>query len=366
VTGRVYAHGSNGNGWSQAIPYTLSVTNSDAASAGFTSVNGVPLAVGGQPTVGGDPSTTTGSSFQYTFNNTGNTTITSITMKVPGPDISGASDQEPSGPYFFVTSNGATIKSGLQYTGSGGTLGQCSTVTVTEPTSSGSPIVTTPGSIVLSGCSIPPGYSLMIPFTAKSPSTVNSVYQFSTTFNGSASGVAASENWFSSTQVKISLSATMTISLAPTGTGPSGTSHPNYTGCTLSSGASTANLSSWLDFGTVPVGVTATCTDALMVSIATNAGGTVGWNLYVTADGNPSNVVQFAVDSGTSSTGNSVTYSSTTYGAVGTSTPGQTLATRAAGNTASRTPYDVITSWQVTPADSIPHTQNLTFTFIAN
>lgn len=366
VTGRVYAHGSNGNGWSQAIPYTLSVTNSDAASAGFTTVNGVPLAIGAQPTVGGDPSTTTGSSFQYNLNNTGNTTITSITIKVPGPDNSGASDQEASGPYFFVTSPGATIKSGLQYTGTGGTLGQCSTVTVTEPTNSGSPIVTTAGSIVLSGCSIPPGYSVMIPFSAKSPSTVNSVYQFSTSFTGSASGVAASETWFSSTQLKISLSATMTISLAPTGTGPSGTSHPNYTGCTLSSGSSTANLSSWLDFGTVPSGVTATCTDALMVSIATNAGGTVGWNLYVTADGNPSNVVRFDVDAGTSSTGNNVTYSNTTYSAVGTTTPGQTLATRPAGNTASRTPYDVITSWQVTPADNIPHTQNLTFTFIAN
>ena len=366
VTGKIYAHGSNGNGWSNGVAYTLNVTNTDAATGGFTKVNGAAVATGAQPTVGGDPSSTTGSAYEYTFTNSGNTNITKINLKIPGPDISGASDQEVTGPYFLLTDNGATIKTNLAYTGSGGTLTQCTLATVTQPTNAGSPITTTPGSLVLTGCSIPPNYSVVIKFHAKSPATANSTYQFSSTFDGSSAGVAAAENWFADQQLKITVSATMTITLKPTSPTPSGTGTPAFACAYSLGGAGTANLTSFLDFGTVASGATETCTDAIMISLATNIGGASGWDLYVTADGNPSNVVQFLVDSARSSTGNNVTYSNTAYTPVGTGSPGQLLAARASGNASSRTPYDIITSWKVTPVDAISHTQNLTFTFVAN
>ena len=366
ITGRIYAHGTNGNGWSSGNAFSIGVVNGDAASAGFTKINGTAVATGAQPTNGGDPNPATGSAYEYSVTNTGGTPITTLTITVPGPDTSGASDQESGGPFFSVTSSNAAVLSALRYSGSGGSLTSCTGVTITNPHNTGtSPVVTAAGSIKLTGCSIPTGYTIVIPFSAKTPATVNSTYAFGTVFN--AANTAASENWFADTQLKITLQATMSIILAPTGTGPSGTASANFAGCTRSDAvASSANLASYLDYGTVPAGVTETCSDAVLVSIATNAGGTVGWSLYVTADGNPSSVVSFAVDAAHSSTANNVSYANTTYSAVGTASPGQLLANRPSGYAAQRTPYDTVTSWKVVPADTLPHTQNLTFTFIAN
>ena len=367
VTGKLYAHGSNGNGWSASIPFTLAVTNTDSGSSGFSKVNGAAVTTGSQPTVGGDPSPTIGSAFEYTFTNNGNTNITQVNVKIPGPDTSGASDQESNTvAYFKITDSSATVKTNLVYTGSGGSLTQCTAATVTNPTiASTGPVVVNNGSLVLTGCSIPPGYSVVMKFNALSPATANSTFQWSATFNGTGTNVAAAESWFSDQQIKITLSATMSVILKPS-TSPSGTSTPSFSCAYSLGGAGTASLNSYLDFGSVASGATETCTDAIMISLATNAGGTVGWSLYVTADGNPSNVVQFLVDSARSSTGNNVTYSNTSFTAVGTGSPGQALATRASGNASSRTPYDVVTSWRVTPVDAIAHTQNLTFTFVAN
>lgn len=370
VTGKMYAHGANGNGWSQGVPWTLTVTNTDAATAGFTSVNGTPVSTGSQPTVGGDPSLAAGSTYVYTFKNTGNTNITALNVLIPGPDISGASDQESSTQaYFNVTDSFATIKGALAYSGSGGALTQCTGGSLTNPsiTSAGPPVVTGNGTLALSGCSIPPGYSVAITFHAKTPYTANSTYKFSSSFTGSGAGNAAAENWFSDQQLLITTGATMTIKTAPT-IGSSGSNATPSWSCAYSLGGSgTPNLSSYLDFGTVAAGATETCTDAIMVSLATNVGGSVGWTLYVSADANPSNVVQVEVDSAHSGSGNSVAYSNTAaYVPVTTSTTGVTLASRASGTAATRIPYDIVTNWRVTPTDALPHTQYLTFTFIAN
>ena len=186
----MYAHGANGSGWSTAHTFNLSIA-AVSATAGFSAAGGYPsggaVTSPNTPQIGADADTTFGNAFTYVIKNTsgaGNN-LTSAVITVPGKDASFVLPAD--GTAWTIT--GAPVISGAAY--------GCSITSYTSAQTNG-----TNGAINIGGgtCSITPGSTLTIKFTAKAPYTVNDTYTFPTKVNGA---IAASEQWSTDSIVQI-------------------------------------------------------------------------------------------------------------------------------------------------------------------
>ncbi|MDQ2872912.1 MAG: hypothetical protein M3R35_07285, partial [Candidatus Eremiobacteraeota bacterium] len=367
ITGTMYAHGANGNGWSRGHAFNLAVTPV-AATAGFVQDGsyGAPAAIPSNttPQIGADTNTTFGNSFVYEIDNTSSAgnNINSAVVTIPYLDTSGADARDNSG-----TGQGWQITSAPTLSGSG--WSKCA-ATYTNPTGGSSNGNIT---IVNSGgtCTIAPGGKLDITFAMKAPYRVNETAKFSTVVNG---GVNAAENWFSSTDMQVVLSAQLGISVWPNpDPGPLGGGGAAAPNCT--SACTYIQASNLLDFGNIANNSANTGTDVVQVSIFTNAASPVGWQLYVSTNNNPanapgppSNELLHQVDMAHSSSGSGMNFDSTVFTVIPTSGNGTELVDTGAGVAPRRQPYDVVNNMkvQISGGTTAPNTSVLTYTFISN
>lgn len=360
ITGTMYAHGANVNGWSSAHTFTLSVT-AIAAAAGFSGAGGYPSATtvtsGKTPQVGPDSDTTYGNAYSYVIQNTSGTgqNITSAKIVIPGLDQSGVLPTD--GTYWQLTSAPVTTNS---Y--------NCSVTSYASANRSGTDVGygADNGGITIGGasCSIPPNASITVTFDAKAPYTVNDLYTFSTTVNGS---VTAAEEWPTDTIMQIILGASLVVQVDPTSPGPGG-STPSVN-CVVCSFNTSTNL---IDFGSVANLSTVTGADVLRVSIYTNAGSSNAWKLYVSTTNNPANTgsptneLLTSIDPTNSAPRTGINFDQTTYAVVPTASS-LLLMDNGTGLTATRTPYDAIMNFEISiqGGPTTPQTSVLTYTFIA-
>ena len=372
VTSTVYAHGANGNGWSKSTTFALTIAATSATS-GFSQVGtyGSPSSVAANttPQISTDSNTTFGNSYVYTITNTSGTghNLTSAVITVPGKDNSGALPSDgtawtiTSTPVITGTTFGCTLSTSANK-GSATTAGANGTITL----SGGS-------------CSIPPGSTITISFSAKAPYTVNDQYQFPATVNGA---IAASESWVGDQYVQVVLGASLVVTVAPTQNAHGFAYAYSCPTCTFIPASNTIN------FGTIAAGSTATGTDVVLLDVYTNASSPEGWTVYVTQQnaGNPTaaSYLQTSVDNtGTTGcpTGNScisyqpktgTTFGTTSYTAIpitANATSGLVIGSAASGTAATRLPFEFSNNYRVAiPAagNVSPSTSTVTYTFIAN
>lgn len=371
IPSTVWAHGANGNGWSKSTSFALTVA-AVSATSGFSQVGtyGSPTSVPSNttPQISTDSNTTYGNSYVYTITNTSGAghNLTSATVTVPGKDSSGALPSD--GTAWTVTS--APTISGSNY----GCTISTSANNGSATTSGGNGTFTIGGG----SCSIPPGSTISIAFSAKAPYTVNDQYQFPATVN---STINASEAWVGDSYVQIVLGASIVITVAPT---QNAHGYAYSYGCPSCAFTQATNT---IDFGTIAAGGSATGTDVALVDVYTNASSPQGWTVWVTQQntGNPTagNYLATMVDStsgsGCPTGGSCISYqpaSGTTYGTTTyTAIPETTTATAGlkigstTGTAATRLPFEFSNDYQISiPAagNTSPSTSVLTYTFIAN
>ncbi|MBV9269504.1 MAG: hypothetical protein JO165_00285, partial [Candidatus Eremiobacteraeota bacterium] len=214
ITGTLYAHGANGNGWSKGHNFNLTVTTV-SATAGFVKdgTYGSPSTVptNTTPQIGADSNTTFGNSFVYEIANTstaGNN-VTSATITIPHTDTSGVADTAGAG-FWNITA--APTLSGSGYT-------NCGVTSYTNPTA------TTDGSIVIGNsggtCTLTSGGKIDVSFPMKAPYKPNDSWIFPTKINGA---IGAAENWSGDTYMNTIVTAQLGITVWPSGAGPGGSS----------------------------------------------------------------------------------------------------------------------------------------------
>lgn len=376
INGTIWVHGANGDGWNTGKAISMAISPI-GATAGFSAIYPyggavVPITAPNLPTVGADSNPTYGNSYQYTVTNTGSATgmcgsipcnsITQVTVTLPGTDINGVNGTDSTGINWQITPAGAPTAT-VTITGSQ-SGGKTCTATVVNPTTGGAN-----GSITINGgtgCYIAPGDAMVISFSAQAPYKVNSIFNFPATFN---SGTNASEAWNNDTEVEIVANATLVIVVDP-GIGPGAyPSHPvpNCAQCTFGS-----NL---VDFNAVANNTAVTGTDLATVSVYTNVGSPAGWGLYVSTNnnptnstGSPTNELLTAVDSSTSSQGMGLSWDTTSETVIPTSGSGIEVANAPTTVSATRSPFDLVQSYEISiGAEPIaPETSTVTYTWIEN
>ena len=351
ISGTLWAHGANGNGWSQGIPITLTISG-NAASSGFSQYGnyGAPntIPTNTQPQTGGDSNTTYGNSYVYSITNNGTTAVTSATIAIPGKDNTGANGADSGGVAWTVTAAPTII----------GTTYGCSIVSYSSATTAG-----VDGSVVIGGggCSLGNHQTLNIALTMKSPYRVNTTYNFPTLINGSYN---ATETWNNDQTVQVIPGASLVITVNPPASGSGGS-----TGVAPACAPSTCTFgTNKVDFGTVPANSTATATDVVRTAVSTDVASPQGWKLYVSADVNPSNVLSTMVDAAHSITGvTNFNVDQTTFGTIPVGPSTLLLVDTGSGTAARRNPFDIINDYQlVLPAGANTGSVTLTYTFIAN
>ncbi|MGZ3527789.1 MAG: hypothetical protein ACXVAO_08790 [Vulcanimicrobiaceae bacterium] len=364
ITGTMYAHGANGNGWSKGHTFTLNVTPV-SATAGFINAGtyGSPPSVpaNSTPQIGSDSNTTFGNSFVYEITNTssGSNNINSATITIPYLDASAVPGQDLNNFIWKITAAPTLAGSGWTH---------CQVTSWTNPVSQ-----TSNGQIVIGNdssgtCTLTPNGKLDVLFPMQAPYKVNDSYAFPTVVNGT---VGASETWVGDTYIQTILQAQLAISVWPTGAGPGG-SIPAPS-CSLT--CTYAQATNTLNFGTVNNLQSNTGTDVVLVSVYTNAATPVGWGLYVSTNvnpantGSPTNELLTSVDSVHSTTGvTGFNYVQTTFGVVPTSGSGVKLVDTGSGVSPRRSPFDVVNSFQVNinGGSTAGQTATVTYTFISN
>ena len=357
----MYAHGANGNGWSSGKSFTetVSATSVDVGFSADGPVSGTTaISTGTLPTIGADSDSTLGNAFVYTISNTSSTgaahNITTITITVPGKDVSGNNGADSSNTPW-------TITAAPTLTGSG--FSNCSVTSYTSATAAGAN-----GSIVIGGasCALTPNGVMNVNFDAKAPYKVNDTYQFPATANGGAATV--SETWTNDTEMEIILSASLSITVNPATNASAGTTPSvNCPSCTFASGS--------VDMGTISNPGAVTGTDVAEVDVTTNAASPIGWKLYVDTSANPSNTagtylneLVTDVDNGASISGAGVTYDSTSLTVVPTISPGTQLLDTGSGTSVRRNPFGFVMNYEVYINGGVTTSQSptITYTFISS
>jgi len=358
----MYGHGANGNGWSASKAFTETVTTT-SLDAGFSAVGASPppaVSTGSIPSVGAD-SSTLGNYFVYTLENTSRTgtgnDVSSITITVPGKDTSGDNGTDGSGKTWTITS--APTLSGTGFSG-------CSVTSYTSATTGGAN-----GSIVIggTGCSLTPGGVMHVNFTAQAPYRVNDTYDFPATARNGATSVPVTETWTNDSEMQISLSAGISITIDPAADASAGTDpSPNCSTCSFTA-------PSTIDMGGVANDSSALGTDIAEVDVTTDASSPEGWKLYVSTSANPSNTGgtytnEFIsdVDSAHSISGAGVNYDQTSLSVTPTTNPGLLLVDTGSGTTARRNPFGFIMNYEIYIDGGSLSAQDstVTYTFIPN
>ena len=362
-----YAHGANAGGWSSQGTFALTVTPV-SASAGFNAAGGYPTATtvanGSIPMIGGNVDPTYGNAYTYTVKNTSATgagnNITYMRIRIPGTDTSGANATDASGQYWQITGTGPTVT---------GSTDGCTVTAYQSATSAGADGYIDIGKTSGSACALKPGDTLTVTYTAKSPSSANDTYQF-TTQNMNNAGITAGENWQYDTYVKVSLSVGLSVIVDPSNPGPGGSAPaPTCPGAYPCSFSGTT-----IDFGTVPNNTTNNYTDVARASIYITSSGSVTWNLSVQASSNPArtgagatNELLTDVDSASSTQNPThITFDQTSYAVV----PTASSMTLANGSNVinSSTPFDVIQNLELSIGTEAitSHAVTITYTLITN
>lgn len=363
-----WVHGANTDAWSNAISSNVAVATTASAGAGFAAINGSAVPQGTQPVVGGNLSQTTGNTYLYKIQNESNVAITSASIKIPGPDTTGANGADSSGTIWSVTSTPATVS--LQVEGTSGN-GGCAVTAIVNPANGND----TTGHIAIGNasgntCSVAPGQTLDVTFTAKAPYKVNSTFDWPAIVNGS---ITTSPNWFADTQILIGLTATLSVAVNSAASCPPQVllTNPQV-----------------LNFGNVNGNSTVTCPAAIIAKIATDASSPQTWQLYVAVDGNPARTAssgpanEILVQTNTSAStapssiscpggGTCLTYDTTSFSVLSTAagTAGNRVAyTSGSGTNPIYGTVNVYTDVQITTGTEpgAAHTQTITYTWIPN
>ncbi len=358
-TWKMYAHGTNAGGWSQAQTTTITVTP-ESASIWFNQVNGTNVTSGSIPTIGGSPN-----SYQYAVKNTSGTSkISTINITLPGLDINNQNAYDGTNWWDIanITSGGVTITApGGQADGTAGCTVNTNAAYTYNATSAGAN-----GQIQVNCTNLNPNDTIYVNFTATNPQVQSDSYLFPTTVDGSNAGPA----WLGSNEVTELFSLGLDVVVDPSNPGPGG-STPVVT-CQNTCAFSGTTI----DFGNIGNNTTYTFSNVVRTSIdytgATSGGHTL--DLYVSANQNPAttadptaaNELLSSVDSTNSTTGAGITFNQTTYNVVPTTNPGMLMAT--APETYRSTPYDIIDNYEVTIGTEAlsAHIITLTYTLIAN
>lgn len=360
ITSTTYAHGANGNGWTNGHTATLSVTTI-SATAGFSAAGGYPTAAAvpqyTTPTVSTDASTTYGNAFTYTITNTSGTgqSINGATITIPYLDASGVNGQDLNN-FIWQITNTPTL--------SGSGWSNCAVTSYSSPvakTSNGQIVIGNSGGT----CTIPSGTSISVNFDMKAPYKPNDSYQFPTTVSQGATNVSAAETWTGDTYIQTQLAASLSITVWPS-IGPLGVLTPTCTAaCTYDQ---TTNM---LNFGTIGSPASNTGTDVVLVDVSTNAATPTAWGIYVTSNLNPANTtgtytneLVTSVDQA-KSTGGFTTYQ-TAMTVVPTSGSGLALV-HTTGMNPSRTPFGFVNNYEVyiNGGTTTAQTATVTYTFLA-
>ena len=365
ITGTMYAHGANGNGWTTGKSFTLTA-QSVSASSGFSAAGGyptpAPVATSNVPTIGGDASTTFGNAYTYSVKNTSSSTnITSFAILIPGTDIGGVNATDSAGQTWVLTGT-PTL---------GGTTGGCTVTGSASATTAGANGYIDVGG---GGCSLTPGSTMTVSFTAKGPSSPSDSYIFqlqningSGTLNSSsAPGTTGTEWWIGDTRIQVSLSIGLNITVNPSNPGP-GSSNPivSCSGC--------AFAGSTIDFGSIPASTTSTFSDVLRASVYITSTTAVNYTLSVQASNNPARIPAVPTnelltydDSGTSSSGAGITFDVTSATVIPTGSSLQLA--HGTSMTSRSTPYDIIQAFQIAMGTEgvAVQTSTLTYTLIVN
>jgi hypothetical protein len=260
-----WGHGATTDAWTTPIISTLSVNPTAAAGVGFSEISNAagtltPVTQGTQPQIAGNY-TGSGNTYVYSVKNTGNVAITSVKIGIPGPDTTGSNGADSSGVIWKLTSAPVLTMSTT------GTADGC-TASYTNPASgtdtTGNITITCPSGNFANGA------TLNVQFVALAPDKINSTYNWPATINGSTT--AATPNWYADTQILIALSANVAVAV---------NGSASCTGVTLTPATYTIN------FGNVPANTTRTCTDAMLVTITTDASSPTNWTLYASVGANP-------------------------------------------------------------------------------
>ncbi len=396
VTATMYAHGANGNAWSAAHTFNLSVT-SVAAAAGFTGANGYPTASSvnspNSPQVGADSNNTYGNAFTYTIknNSAAGNNITSAIIEIPGKDISVVTPNDGTNTGGTGTPWTITNTPSISGTAYGCTVSAQPSGTVNGITYNGTYSASNTGSnggIAIGGgsCSIPPGSTITINFDAKAPYTVNDSYKFPTTVNNT---VTAAENWTTDTIMQVIETASLSVLVNPSNFTPADgayslTPSVNCAGCSFNQSTNV------VDFGTVSNSSVKAGQDVLLVSINTDAGANQGWQLYVYCSGftvgtscNPAttggaftNELVTELDNtragactNSCEPKSGMTFNNTTYTVIPSTSPGLEVMNTGSGIAASRDSWQALVNLEVnmgTEAIGTGNKSTIVYTFIGN
>lgn len=366
-----YAHGATTDAWTTPIASTLAVSATAAAGVGFYSI-GAPgggvanVPQGTQPQIVGNYNAGS-NTYVYKIKNTGGISITAATIAIPGPDTTGTNGQDASGNIWKVT--GTPVLTDERTGNANGCTQSFINPASGLDTAAKISIVCPAGNFI-------GGDTLDIQFVAIAPLKINSTYNFATTINGAATGVAP--NWYADTQILIALSATISVAVN------------NAASCPAQVALSAPN--STVNFGIVAANTNVACPDAMIVTVVTDAANPANWSLYVSADANPArtgagatNELLIQTDTTNSTAANSVpcpsgitapcfAYDSTAaYTPVGVTSSG--AGTRLAYSTQGGTGvnngsvkiyvnYEVSIGTEAVPTTG--HQQTITYTWIAN
>lgn len=361
ITSTTYAHGANGNGWTNGHTTALNVTTI-SATAGFSAADGYPTANSvaqySTPTISTDTDSTYGNAFTYTITNTSGTgqDLNGATITIPYQNASGFNGQDLNN-FIWTITNTPTL--------SGSGWSNCAVTSYSSPVSK-----TSNGQIVIGNsgggtCTIPPGVSVNVNFDMKAPYKPNDQWPFGTTVSQGATNVSASETWTGDTYIATQLAASLSVTVWPA-TGPLGGLTPTCSA--LCSYDQTTNL---LNFGTVGSPASNTGSDVVLVDVNTNAATPTAWGVYVTTSTNPSNTtgtytneLVTSVDQSKSTSG-FTTYQST-MSVVPTSGTGLALV-HTTGMNPSRANYGIVNNFEVyiNGGTTTGQTATVTYTFLA-
>ena len=389
---------SGANGGASASGSTPVTVNSTAATIGFTYAGGLGgnapngttaalTAVAGEPTVGSDADTTYGNTFVYEITNTGNTSISGVSIAVPYQDRYFVNAPASTGTNVFAISSVLVAGSGSGGAGCTGTLGVL-----------GSPAATTAGYfssttsaagvINLTGCTgFAVGKKIDVFIDMKAPYAIGSEFPFTAKLNPTTTPIAATPTYAASNFLKIILDARLTIMVptgggaVPTPGGPGATATTSCTGtaCSWNGTPGTPPSVPIVDFGTLAAG-TFTFSNLINASVITDGSGSDGWQLYVSSDNNPvASGITLNTETGSSTTGqagfttnlSTSAYSSVPYVPGASPNPASALlmSTFAAAPSIRRAPIDNLSNFQLSFPSTVPSglkTVTVTYTLVVN
>ncbi|HEY4441283.1 MAG TPA: hypothetical protein VGN14_12565, partial [Candidatus Elarobacter sp.] len=262
-----------------------------SASVKFAGAGGYPTATtvstGAEPTVGSDTSITLGNAYDYKITNNGSQTITDATLTIPVNNRAGSVGTDTGGQNWQVTGTP--------------TAGSCSSVVVTQVNSG----TQTNGSIVLSGCSVAPGSSVDVLFTAKAPYQIGMEFDWPATVcavhaSCSTLSVNATPQWSTAEYVKIVVDSRLSI-IFSNGTpivgnapslpnpGPGGNGPGGSTPTTVCPSCAISSLGATPVIDLAAFNGTATFSDLIDAAVTSDVVGPDAWSLYVSIDANPLN-----------------------------------------------------------------------------